>query len=81
MQSSASQCGFILGIVIGSLLTGPFGAVNLDNPKRLILSSASEKNRRAESADDPTGKVHDSIIGEQTVRNSGNLREDSGRQE
>mmetsp|Transcript_18573 Transcript_18573/g.39051 ORF Transcript_18573/g.39051 Transcript_18573/m.39051 type:complete len:292 (-) Transcript_18573:4328-5203(-) len=72
VQSSASQCGFILGIAIGSLLAGPSGAVNSDNPSRLIFSSASEKNRRAELAVDPTGKFHDSIIGRHVPINSGN---------
>ena len=73
MHSSASQCGFILGIEIGSFLTGPSEAVNSLRPSRLIFSSASEKKRRAASADDSAGKTQLSSIGEQTVMNAGNL--------
>ena len=72
VQSSASQCGFILGIEIRSFLTGPSEAVNSLRPSRLIFSSASEKKRRAASADDSAGNTQLSSIGEQTVMNAGN---------
>lgn len=72
VQSSANQCGLILGIEIGSFRTGPSEAVNSLRPSRLIFSSASEKKRRAASADDLAGNTQLSSIGEQTVMNAGN---------
>ena len=76
VHSSANQWGFIRGIFTGSLETGPSGAVNSLSERRLIFSNVSEKNRRAESGEDPTGRAQVSIIGAQIGKNSGNLSRD-----